>query len=128
MGQYTAKRRIDHGRVVEEKLQERRYEAGETIELDDAEARALLDTGAIEPADPKAKFQDAVARAEVAARELEAAGGDPGEAAHELKVRQREAMGADDHAIDTTERPEQQEPAAGQGETPAAAGDKKKRK
>ena len=91
MGQYTAKRRIDYDRT---------YQAGEPIELDDATAKPLLDTGAIEVADPKAKFQDAVAKAESAARELEQAGGDPSAAARELKERAQDAMRALDDAID----------------------------
>lgn len=90
MKTYTAKTPIDYGNGKDKPA--RRYEIGETIEVDDQSAEQLLAIKAIEPHDPKAAFQDAVRKAESAGRELEKAGIDPSEAAHELRVRERAAL------------------------------------
>lgn len=97
MKPYTVTRPVNYGKAAAEA---RLYQAGEPIELDDDTAKPLLECGAIVERDPKAQFQDAVAKAHAAARELEEAGGDPSAAARELQQRAQDEERVLDAAID----------------------------
>lgn len=100
---YRATRNIDY---------DRRYTEGETIELDDATAKPLLDCGAVVPHDPKTVFQDALRKTEEAARALEAAGGRPDEAAAELHRQRTEEERKREDELEAERRAKEEQEAA----------------
>jgi hypothetical protein len=75
---------------------------GDVVELEEKVAAPLLAAKNVELHDPKAAFQAAMSEAESAAQALEAAGGDPGEVASELRRRQAAEQRAVDEAIDVS--------------------------